>query len=643
MLTSTSRGVSDNVSSKIQILKPDLANKIAAGEVVQRPASVVKELVENAVDANATALKIIVKDAGRTLIQVLDDGEGLSPEDALLAFERHATSKIASAEDLESIQTLGFRGEALASIAAVSQVEMKTRQQSDEMGTFIRIEGNELKENTKTGAEPGTSITVKNLFYNTPARRNFLKTRNTELKNITDVITRMAIVYPGVAWYYASDEDVLLDLKPKQAGERMRDLFGAKAFESMIPVRELHDSFSLEGYIGKPDFARRTRSDQFLFINKRFIVNRAINHAVFQAYEHLMIKGMFPFYALDITLDPHKVDVNVHPSKMEVKFENESSVYRFVLTSVRKTLGANDVVPNLSFRQPETLSQMEERLRFVSPGREGGGHAAWTPTGPDAGHAAVHPEPTMQIDLDQLFGKVESRIPTARPERDGEATFPVEKEVHPPVQSNRVVQHIPIRPSGEPGIPGETRAIWQIHNKYILAQVRTGLMIIDQHVAHERILYEKVLGNFENSLPTTQQLLFPHTLQLSAGDYSLVKELAESLTRIGFDLKLFGKNTVVIEGIPADVRIGNETKILQDVLDEFKEGEHNRTIDARDTLAKSFACKAAVKAGDKLNTTEMIVLIDQLFATQMPYVCPHGRPVMVKIPLEELDRRFGRT
>ncbi|MEX1274680.1 MAG: DNA mismatch repair endonuclease MutL [Bacteroidota bacterium] len=629
--------------SKIQILKPDLANKIAAGEVVQRPASVVKELVENAVDANATALKIIVKDAGRTLIQVLDDGEGLSPEDALLAFERHATSKIASAQDLESIQTLGFRGEALASIAAVAQVEMKTRQRSDETGTFIRVEGNELKEHTKTGAEPGTSITVKNLFYNTPARRNFLKTRNTELKNITDVITRMAIVHPGVSWYYLSDEDVLLDLKPKQAGERMRDLFGAKSFESMIHVRELHDSFSLEGYIGKPDFARRTRSDQFLFINKRFIVNRAINHAVFQAYEHLMIKGMFPFYALDITLDPHKVDVNVHPSKMEVKFENESSVYRFVLTSVRKTLGANDVVPNLSFRQPETLSQMEERLRFISPGRDGGRPAAWSPAGPDTGHAAVHPEPSMQIDLDQLFGKVESRIPTGRAERDGEATFPVEKEVHPPVQSNRVVQHMPIRPSGEPGTPGETRAIWQIHNKYILAQVRTGLMIIDQHVAHERILYEKVLANFENSLPTTQQLLFPHTLQLSAGDYSLVKELADSLTRIGFDLKLFGKNTVVIEGIPADVRIGNETKILQDVLDEFKEGEHNRTIDARDTLAKSFACKAAVKAGDKLNTTEMLVLIDQLFATQMPYVCPHGRPVMVKIPLEELDRRFGRT
>ena len=636
-----SRGVFADVPSKIHILKPDLANKIAAGEVVQRPASGVKELIENALDAGTTTIHVIVRDAGRTWIQVLDDGEGLSHEDALLAFERHATSKIASAQDLESIRTLGFRGEALASIAAVSQVEMKTRQRTDEMGTFLRIEGNELKENTKAAAEPGTSITVKNLFYNTPGRRNFLKTRNTELKNITDVVTRMAIVYPQVTWHYLSDEDVLLDLKPKPAGERMRDLFGAKQFESLLHVREQIDSFSLEGYIGRPDFARKSRSDQFLFINRRFILNRAINHAVFQASEHLMIKGMFPFYALNITLDPQKVDVNVHPSKMEVKFENESAIYRFVLSSVRKTLGAHDVVPNLSFRQPETLEQVEERLRFTSPGRDV--PSPWTMPAKGPGHTPAQPDVSLQVNLDQLFGRVESRITTGPGERDGEATFPSPDAVHPPLPVNRVVQHMPIRPAGEHESPGETRAIWQIHNKYILSQVRTGLLIIDQHVAHERILYEKVLANFENSLPTTQQLLFPHTVQLSAGDYSLVKELSESLTRIGFDLKLFGKNTVVIEGIPADVRIGNEMKILQEVLDEFKEGEPNRTINARDTLAKSFACKAAVKAGDKLNTTEMIVLIDQLFATQMPYVCPHGRPVMVKIPLEELDRRFGRT
>lgn len=623
------------MASKIQILKPDLANKIAAGEVVQRPASVVKELIENSLDAGATTIRVIVKDAGRTWIQVIDDGDGLSPDDALLAFERHATSKIASAQDLEAIRTLGFRGEALASIAAVAQVEMKTRQRSEETGTLIRIEGNELKENARTAAEPGTSITVKNLFYNTPARRNFLKTRNTELKNITDTVTRMAIVYPELSWYYVSDEDVLLDLKPKDADGRMRDLFGAKQYDSLIHVNERHESFTLEGYIGKPDFARRTRSDQYLFINKRFIQNRAINHAVFQAYEHLMIKGMFPFSSLNITLDPHKVDVNVHPSKMEVKFENESSIYRFVLTSVRRTLGANDVIPNLSFRQPETLAQVEERLRFTSPGPERFTPGAWPSHGISGRRLEGLPDTGGQIDLEQLFGRVESRVSTDTMQRDGEATFPA----HPP----RVLQHIPIRPAGEADVPGETRAIWQIHNKYILAQIRTGLMIIDQHVAHERILYEKVLSNFENSLPTTQQLLFPHTVQLSASDYSLVKELADSLVKIGFDLKLFGKNTVVIEGIPADVRIGNETTILQDVLDEFKEGEHQQTIDARDTLAKSFACKAAVKAGDKLNTTEMLVLIDQLFATQMPYVCPHGRPVMVKIPLEELDRRFGRT
>lgn len=622
--------------SKIHILKQELANKIAAGEVVQRPASVVKELVENCLDAKATGITLIVKDAGRTMIQIIDDGEGMSAEDAVLAFQRHATSKIATAEDLEAIRTLGFRGEALASVAAVAQVELKTRQMADEMGTLVRIEGNELNEQTKVGMEKGTTITVKNLFYNTPARRNFLKTRTTELKNITDVVTRMAVAYPEIAWLYVSDDEVLLDLKQKTAEERLKDLFGERQFDSFLKVQSESEYLTLEGFIGKPDFARKSKVDQYLFINRRFVVNRAINHAVFHAYEHLLIKGLFPFYALNITLDPHRVDVNIHPSKMEIKFENESSVYKFVLTAVRKTLGMHDVVPSVTFQQPETLAQFEEHLRFASPA---GGIA--TPASFPNPQSSAIPAEAAQVDLDQLFGKIERTITEQHQERDGEATYPA--NFKPPAPKERVVQHRPIRTADEKESTPEARAIWQIHNKYILSQVRTGLLIIDQHVAHERILYEKVLANFENSLPTTQQLLFPHTVQLSASDYSLVKELVPHLERIGFDLKLFGKNTVVIEGIPADVRVGNEAKILQDVLDEFKNNEHNQTIDARDKIAKSFACKAAIKAGDRLNTTEMVVLIDQLFATQMPYVCPHGRPVMVKIPVEELDRRFGRT
>ncbi len=622
------------MTTKIHILKADIANKIAAGEVVQRPASAVKELIENALDAAAKTVSIIVKDAGRTLLQVIDDGEGMSVEDAVLSFQRHATSKIAEAQDLEAISTLGFRGEALASIAAVSQVEMKTRQASSDVGTLIRIEGNELKEQSPIAAEPGTSITVKNLFYNTPGRRNFLKTRTTELKNISDVVTRMALAFPEIGWLYVSDDEQLLDLKPKAIEGRLGDLFGERPSRSLIKLHESSEFVTLDGFIGRPDFVRKSRSEQFLFINRRFVVNRALNHAVFQAYEHLMEKGTFPFYALNLTIDPRKVDVNVHPSKLEVKFENESGIYRFFLTAVRKTLGEHDLVPSVTFGTSAATPGPDARLRFLETER------LQTDL---ADVLSKPPGEVPEVDLGRVFRRVERRIGDDVLHRDGEATFPGNVPTPPPVVPDRILQHKPIGTGGEPVSLQEGKPIWQVQNKYILSQIRTGLLIVDQHVAHERILYEKAVANFENNLPTTQQLLFPQTIQLSASDYSLAKELMPHLEKLGFDLKPFGKNTVIIEGIPADVRVGSEAQILQDVLDEYRNNEHAQTIDARDNLAKSFACKAAIKAGDRLNTTEMLILIDQLFATQMPYVCPHGRPIVVKISVEELDKRFGRT
>ncbi len=622
------------MAGKIHILEVEIANKIAAGEVVQRPASVVKELIENALDAGAKKITIIVKDAGKTLMQVVDDGEGMSPEDALLAFQRHATSKISSAQDLEAIVTLGFRGEALASIAAVSQVELKTRQPVSELGAFIRIEGNELKEQAPTAAEQGTSITVKNLFYNTPGRRNFLKTRNTELKNVSDVVTRMAIAFPGIGWVYVSDDEQLLDLKPKNAEGRLADLFGERQFHSLIRLNEVAEFLTLEGFIGKPDFARKSRSEQFLFINRRYVVNRALNHAVFQAYEHLMVKGAFPFYVLNLTIDPKKIDVNVHPSKLEVKFENESAIYRFILSAVRKTLGEHDLIPSVTFGAGQTASGPDAHLRFLQTERMQTNLADMFPP--------VQSE-TPDIDLGRVFRNVERRIGDDVLQRDGEATFPTDLQKPATTIPERILQHKPIGSAAEQLSVQDGKPIWQVQNKYILSQIRTGLLIVDQHVAHERILYEKALSNFENSLPSTQQLLFPQTVQLTASDYSLARELVPHLEKLGFDLKPFGKNTVVIEGIPADVRAGSESQILQDVLDEYRNNEHAQQIDARDNLAKSFACKAAIKAGDRLTTTEMLILIDQLFATRMPYVCPHGRPIVVKISVDELDRRFGRT
>jgi DNA mismatch repair protein MutL len=620
------------MANKIHILGADVANKIAAGEVVQRPASAVKELLENSLDAGARHITIVVREAGKTLIQIVDDGEGMTPDDAIAAFQRHATSKIQIAEDLEDIKTLGFRGEALASIAAVAQVELKTRQRTSDVGALVRIEGSEVKEQGPAATEPGTSIAVKNLFYNTPGRRNFLKTRQTELKNITEVVTRAALMFPEIGWQYVSDDETLLDLKPKDSDGRIADLFGDKLFRALIKVEETTEFLGMAGYIGRPDFARKSRTEQFLFINRRPVVNRALNHAVFQAYEHLLEKGSFPFYALNLTLDPHKVDVNVHPSKLEVKFENESAVYRFILSAVRKALGAHDLAPSVSMNASALDEGLDARLRFIPP-----------PAQTDLGDVAAGPAEGADVDPDLVLRRVERRIGEEAMQRDGEATFPSDLQN---VRRPAPARILPLRPMGagadQHPVAGQS-PIWQVQNKYILSQIRSGLLIIDQHVAHERILYEKAVSNFENNLPSTQQLLFPQTVQLSATDYSLAKELIPHLEKLGFDLKPFGKNTVIIEGIPADVRVGSEALILQDVLDEYRNNEHTQSMDARDNLAKSFACKAAIKAGDRLNTSEMLVLIDQLFATQMPYVCPHGRPIVVKITVEELDRRFGRT
>lgn len=607
------------MSSVINILPENLANKIAAGEVVQRPESVVKELLENSIDAAAVSVAVTVKTAGKTFIQVVDNGKGMSEEDAVKSFYRHATSKISSYDDLENIRTLGFRGEALASIAAVAQVELKTKREEDQTGTSIRIDGGTIKEQTHIAHQRGTSITVKNLFYNTPARRNFLKSNNTEFKHIYDTVQRLALSRPEVALEFTSDEDTILALPSQKLEDRLKSLFGDRQFATLIPVREETDLLTVHGYIGKPDFARKSKVDQFVFLNNRFIISRSINHAVYSGYEHLVEKGNFPFFLLYIELDPRKVDVNVHPSKMEVKFADEQSAYRVVSAVVRKALGGNDLVPTVEFRQQTSdFSSLRHTAipRFYPD--------AFTPQQAQA----VNPELTVPQDdlpfdlslkLDQIF---------SRPQSPSAPSIPQEQQF----------QHVEREDEGK-----DVKAIWQLHNKYILTQIRSGLMIIDQHVAHERILYEKALERMNNAVPSSQQLLFPQTIQLAAGDFTLVKDLLPFLSTIGFETKVFGKNTIVLEGVPPEVKAGTETTIVQDIVDEFKNNQLRVKLDARDNVAKSFSCKAAIKAGEKLTDFEMRSLIDQLFGTSMPYVCPHGRPVLIKLSLLELDRRFFRT
>jgi DNA mismatch repair protein MutL len=607
------------MNTRIHILPENIASKIAAGEVIQRPASVVKEAIENSIDAGATKIVVSIKESGSAFIQIADNGTGIEPEELAVAFERHATSKISTYDDLENIRTLGFRGEALASIAAVAQVEIRTRVKTESVGMSLRVEGGERYKPEPFAMEPGSTLTVKNLFFNTPARRNFLKSSATEFKHILDTVQRAALSRPDIAFTFVSDDDMVFDVMPGDLKNRIAKLFGDDLGEGLMECAEETEYLTVFGFLAKPEYSRRTRNDQYLFLNKRYITNRSINHAVYRAYEHLMIKGSFPFYVLFLDIDPHRIDVNIHPSKLEAKFDDERSVYGIITSVVRKTLAQHDMVPSYESISPNARNEFGTNL----------GMRPKTPlhmlkVNPDTGEIVEESTDAAESRGLSLF---RGRHDTDERYQTGKAQSPEEIGKEPD-------------PKTDAGV--ETGWIYQLQNKYILTHIRSGLMIIDQHVAHERILYERALKRFNEPGPASQQLLFPETIELDRADAMLVKEILPLLERLGFDIKIFGSNTVVLEGIPSDVRPSYEHDILQRVLSEYRDN-HNTRVDARDILAKSFACKAAVKSGDSLNETEMRILIDQLFATEMPYVCPHGRPVVIKLTIEELDKKFGRT
>lgn len=606
---------------KIHILPATLANKIAAGEVIQRPASAVKELLENSIDAGAATLTVVVKDAGKQLIQVIDDGEGMGADDARRAFERHATSKIASYEDLLDVRTLGFRGEALASIGAIAHVELKTRRRGDEAGTRVRIEGGDVVEVSPAAAPVGTSIALKNLFYNTPARRKFLKTDSTEFKHIFDVVQRVAMAHPELEIVFKSDDETILHLRPAAPDVRIAELFGEKLASGLFSMLLRQEPLVLSGFLGRPQFARRSRIEQYLFLNKRPIVNRSIQHAVFQAYEHLLEKGSFPFYVLFLEVDPRKVDVNVHPAKSEVKFEDESGMYRTILSSVRKALSDENLVPALGLRQ-DGGAAAADGLRFRPEAPQGGSRAkSWESLfrSPDGEHAAA----PQGASSPSTIARGVDRVMEPRLDDGAGAAYAGGQDLG--------------------GEAAEKAPIWQLHQKYIILSTDEGLMVIDQHAAHERVLYERAVGKFAAAHNRSQQLLFPHTLECSAGDAALIGQLIPDLESIGFSVRLFGKNAVIIDGVPLDVKPGEEGGILPKILDLYKDDDQSLQLQPREKLAKSYSCKAAIKAGDPLSEPEMRSLVGQLFQAEIPFVCPHGRPVMVTLSLAELDRRFGRT
>jgi DNA mismatch repair protein MutL len=617
----------ETVKNKIRILPENIASKIAAGEVVQRPESVVKELIENSVDAGSTLIELIIRRAGKSLIQVVDNGIGMNEEDAVLSVHKHATSKIYTYEDLENILTYGFRGEALSSMAVVSQLEIRTQMKNDEIGTFIRVDEPGKIHKEKGAYPPGTSISVKNLFYNTPARRNFLKTDATELKHIIDIFNKLALSHPEINFRLFNEDDLISDYKSGTLENRIRSIFADNMMDALIPVEERTDFINISGYIGKPTLLKKSKGEQYLYLNFRYVISRQINHAVFTAYEDFLEKGDYPFFILFLEIDPVKIDVNVHPSKLEIRFDNERDVYNFVLAVIKKNLGTYDLVPPMQFRNTEAQPDALRVDNFVRLERNDfSDRPAFTD------HKSYSATTFSDSDIDLIFGSLDKRASSGE--------FPV---ITPPLEREReskepLTLRVPDVNRGE----GDTFII-QLHNKYILSQIRTGLMIIDQHVAHERVLYEKAIKKIEANLPFSQQLLFPKTMDVDPGRYAVLKEINPYLIKLGFELKFFSKNTIVIEGVPEDVKSGSEDDIIRQIIDEYTSNQREKKLEQRDNVAKSYSCKASIKAGDYLSDKEMRLLIDQLFATSNPYVCPHGRPIVVKISLDEFDRRFGRT
>lgn len=618
------------MNNRIKILPENISNKIAAGEVVQRPESVLKELLENAIDAGADFIDVIIKGAGKTLIQIVDNGRGMSAEDAVLSVQRHATSKISDVSDLEAISTFGFRGEALSSISAVSRFELRTRTEDDELGTLIKFEDDNIISTEKVSSPVGTSVAVKNIFYNTPARRKFLKTNATELKHIIETFKRIALSYPAINFKFYNDDDLLYDLIAGSLEERMQSLFADTILDAVVEVDQPTDFISLKGYISKPTFVKKNRGDQYLFVNNRYVRNKVINHAVFSAYENILLKGEYPFFVLFLDIDPEKFDINVHPQKLEIKFDDDKGIYSIVYAVIKRSLGSYDFVPSVTFSENDDENVKIAKDRFVDTPRK---DFTDRPTFVKH-HKSESKGAFSDSEIDLLFNSINPEIKNSVTNTTVAHPFESEpKEIYHKDYGSKT-------DSGGGSV--ETSFIVGLHNKYILSQIKSGLMIIDIHVAHERILYEKALQSFSANMPFSQQLLFSQNLTVDAGDFALLAELENHLTKLGFALKFNPKNEIVINGVPSDVKVGSEIDTLMGIVEEYKNNQLEKQLEQRDNLAKSFACRAAIKAGDKLTEKEMRLLVDQLFATSMPYVCPHGRPVVIKISLEEFDKRFGR-
>ncbi len=611
----------------IQLLSDHIANQIAAGEVIQRPASAVKELLENAVDAGATEIQLVIKDAGKELIQVIDNGKGMSPTDARMSFERHATSKIKSIEDLFTIRTMGFRGEALASIAAVTQVELKTRQAVSETGTRIVIEGTEVKLQEPCAINAGTSISVKNLFYNVPARRHFLKSATTELRHILDEFTRVALANPGIAFRFFNNGAEQYHLEAGNLKTRIVGLLGNAYSKNLVPVEEKTDMLTIHGFIGKPEAATRTRGMQFFFINNRFIRNAYLNHAVVQAYDTLIEKESFPFYVLFIEVDPSRVDVNVHPTKQEVKFEDDRMMYAYLNAAIKHALARYNIAPSLDFTlNPEIQQLSSVNLPFTERQKEETQKGYLYNTFTEKGQAHFIEKKDSLKRWKDLYEIAQSPVAqqTALNIPVGDST---------PLQSS-------LDTGAETADKGANN-IMLIHGSILATTVKSGMMLIHIRRAQERIWFERLLEQWNSQDAPSQQVLFPASYELSPQDALLLTEVLPDMARIGFDIAPFGQHTFVIQGIPAGLPHGEEKYVLDEIVEHLKHESPDAVGKRTEQLLVNMARRLSRNKNAIMQPEGQQALIDELFACNQPEYTTDGKKVFVMIKKEELEGMLG--
>lgn len=600
----------------IKLLPDSVANQIAAGEVIQRPASAVKEMMENAVDSGADHIDLIIKDSGKSLLQVVDNGCGMSVTDARMSFERHATSKINNADDLFKIRTFGFRGEALASIAAIAQVELKSRRKEDELGTHVIIEGSFVKTQQPCAIESGTSIQVKNLFYNVPARRQFLKSDVHEMRLIIEEFQRVALVNPQISFNLVNNGKVQIQLPSGNLKQRIVNLFGSNYQEKLVPVETETEVVKVKGFIGKPESARKTRGEQYFFANNRFIKHPYLNHAVEEVFSTLIPEDYFPSYFLYLEVNPQDIDINIHPTKTEVNFQNHQAIYGILKSAVKQAIGKYSLFPTIDFdTKPEYNFFFPKDKPIVVPG------------------VKVNPEynPFVKQQSPDL----------------GLSSFYVSPDVRPmnPAPEDDVIpsQQVLTVGSDFESEEHESRGFIQFRNKYIVSKIRSGLIVIDQQAAHERILYENFIERIEQRPANVQQQLFPQTVKLSAPDAALAEDLIDNLAKLGFILEPFGHNTFIVTGLPADNPDQNVQQLIEGVLENYKMNKANLKIDKINNLARSMARNLSLKPNKVLSYEEMQALVDDLFACNAPGISPSGKPVIVNISSEEIERRFAQN